>query len=91
MTMVDSRTTYARDISKLLIENYGSRVRIFNSRIPMSVRAAEISAEGTSIYKHDSNGKVAKAYQSLTEYHGDRFGGSLIGYVGLITVTMAYN
>ena len=67
MTMVDSRTTYARDISKLLIENYGSRVRIFKSRIPMSVRAAEISAEGTSIYKHDSNGKVAKAYQSLTE------------------------
>ena len=56
MTMVDSRTTYSRDISKLLIENYGSRVRIFNSRIPMSVRAAEISAEGTSIYKHDSNG-----------------------------------
>ena len=66
MTMVDSRTTYARDISKLLIENY-SRVRIFNSSIPMSVRAAEISAEGTSIYKHDPYGKVAKAYQSLTE------------------------
>ena len=65
MTMVDSRTTYARDISKLLIENYGSR--IFNSSIPMSVRAAEISAEGTSIYKHDPYGKVAKAYQSLTE------------------------
>lgn len=67
MTMVDSRTTYARDISKLLIKNYGSRVRIFTSSIPMSVRAAEISAEGTSIYKHDPNGKVAKAYQSLTE------------------------
>ena len=67
MTMVDSRTTYARDISKFMIENYGSRVRIFNSSIPMSVRAAEISAEGTSIYKHDPNGKVAKAYQSLTE------------------------
>ena len=64
MTMVDSRTTYARDISKLLIENYGSRVRIFENSIPMSVRAAEISAEGTSIYKHDPNGK---AYQSLTE------------------------
>lgn len=67
MTMVDSRTTYARDISKLLIKNYGSRVRIFTSSIPMSVRAAEISAEGTSIFKHDPNGKVAKAYQSLTE------------------------
>ncbi|MFR0908879.1 MAG: ParA family protein [Lachnospiraceae bacterium] len=67
MTMVDSRTNYAKDISRLVVENYGSRVKVFNSSIPMSVRAAEISAEGTSIYKHDPNGKVAKAYQSLTE------------------------
>ena len=67
MTMVDSRTNYAKDISRLVVENYGSRVKVFNSSIPMSVRAAEISAEGTSIYKHDPNGKVAKAYQSFTE------------------------
>ena len=67
LTMVDNRTNYARDISNLLIENYGSRVRIFENSIPMSVRAAEISAEGVSIYKHDPNGKVASAYQSLTE------------------------
>ena len=62
MTMGDSRTTYGRDTSKV-----GRRVRIFNRSLPISVRAAEISAEGTSIYKHDPNGKVAKAYQSLTE------------------------
>ena len=67
LTMVDNRTNYARDISNLLIENYGSRVRIFENSIPMSVRAEEISAEGVSIYKHDPNGKVASAYQSLTE------------------------
>ena len=67
LTMVDNRTNYAKDISNLLIENYGSRVRIFENSIPMSVRAAEISAEGVSIYKHDPNGKVASAYQSLTE------------------------
>ena len=67
LTMVDNRTNYARDISNLLIENYGSRVRIFENSIPMSVRAAEISVEGVSIYKHDPNGKVASAYQSLTE------------------------
>ena len=42
-------------------------MRIFENSIPMSVRAAEISAEGVSIYKHDPNGKVASAYQSLTE------------------------
>ena len=67
LTMVDNRTNYAKDISYLLIENYGNRVRIFENSIPMSVRAAEISAEGVSIYKHDPNGKVASAYQSLTE------------------------
>ena len=66
LTMVDSRTNYARDISALLIENYGSKVRIFENSIPISVRAAEISAEGVSIYQHDPKGKVASAYQSLT-------------------------
>lgn len=67
LTMVDSRTNYARDISAMLKEAYGSRVRIFENVIPMSVRAAEISAEGVSIYEHDPKGKVASAYYSLTE------------------------
>lgn len=66
LTMVDSWTNYARDISELLIENYGSKVRIFENSIPISVRAAEISAEGINIYRHDPKGKVASAYQSLT-------------------------
>ncbi len=67
LTMVDKRTNYARDISVMLQEAYGSRVRIFSNHIPMSVRAAEISAEGVSIYSHDPQGKVAEAYLSLTK------------------------
>ncbi len=67
LTMVDSRTNYARDISAMLVENYGSRVRIFENSIPISVRAAEISAEGISIYRHDPKGRVADAYRFLTE------------------------
>lgn len=67
ITMVDTRTNYAKEISTLLVENYGRKVRIFTNSIPASVRAAEISAEGVSIYKHDPEGKVALAYQSLTE------------------------
>ena len=51
----------------LLRENYGSKIRIFENSIPFSVRAAEVSAEGISIFQHDPNGKVAAAYQSLTE------------------------
>ena len=67
LTMVDSRTNYARDISVLLFENYGSKVKIFTNFIPTSVRAAEISAEGVSIFKHAPNGKVAFAYSALVE------------------------
>ena len=67
LTIVDNRTNYARDITSLLIETYGSKVRIFENSIPMSVRAAETSAEGVSIYQHDPKGRVAGAYQSLTE------------------------
>lgn len=67
LTMVDSRTNYARDITNLLIEQYGNQVKIFPSKIPVSVRVAESPAEGVSIYRHDPKGKVASAYQSLTE------------------------
>ena len=35
--------------------------------IPRSVRAAEISAEGKSIFQHDPKGKVAEAYRILTK------------------------
>ena len=67
MTMVDSRTNYAKEIMQLLEEGYGSQVRFFKNNIPLSVRAAEISAIGVSIYEHDPKGKVAQAYSSLTK------------------------
>jgi chromosome partitioning protein len=67
LTMVDSRTNYAREIMQLLEEGYGSQIRFFKNNIPLSVRAAEISAIGVSIYEHDPNGKVAEAYRSLTK------------------------
>ncbi len=66
LTMVNERTNYAKDIMALLHEAYGGKLKIFDSLIPLSVRAAEISAEGKSIYAHDPHGKVAEAYRLLT-------------------------
>ena len=66
MTMTDSRTNYGREIDALIRQVYGSKIRVFEQPIPHSVRAAEISAEGRSIFAHDLKGKVAAAYQSLT-------------------------
>ena len=67
LTMVDSRTNNGREISALLRETYGSRIRVFDAEIPRSVRAAEISAEGKSIFAHDPGGKVAQADHALTK------------------------
>ena len=67
LTMVDSRTNYAKDISALLRETYGTKLKVFDTDIPHSVRAAEISAEGKSIFAHDPKGKVAEGYRELTK------------------------
>ena len=67
LTMVDQRTNYAREVSDLLRRTYGGKIRVFSTDIPHSVRAAETSAEGKSIYLHDPKGKVAQAYAQLTK------------------------
>ena len=67
LTMVDGRTNYAKDISSLIRETYGSQIKVFATDIQHSVRAAEISAEGKSIFRHDPKGKVANAYRILTK------------------------
>ena len=67
LTMVDYRTNYAKDITAKLRETYGSRIAIFETAIPMSVKAAETSAEGVSIYSHCPKSKVAEAYRNLTQ------------------------
>ena len=45
ITMADMRTNYSREIVELLRGSYGSELRIFESIIPRSIRAAEISGE----------------------------------------------
>ena len=42
-------------------------IEIFDTVIPMSVKAAETSAEGVSIFSHCLNGKVARAYETIAE------------------------
>ena len=66
LTKVDRRTNFARDISEQIRDVYGNNIHIFENCIPMSVRAAETTAEGKSIYLHDPKGIVAEGYRHLT-------------------------
>lgn len=61
ITMANMQTTYTKEIIELLRESYGSHLKIFESIIPQSIRAAEISAEGKSIYLHDPSRSLCLA------------------------------
>jgi len=72
LTMVDSRTNFAKDISQLIRNTYGNNLKVFKTEIPFSIKAAEASASGKSIFSYDKNGKAADAYRALTkEVAGD--------------------
>lgn len=65
-TMVDFRTVYAREIFEKIHRTYSDTVGTIETYIPLSVKAAETSAEGMSIFRYCKEGKVALAYESLT-------------------------
>ena len=67
MTMVDSRTNNAREITRALRDALGININVFNIEIPRSVRATECPNAGESIFVHDPGGKVAMAYAELAK------------------------
>ena len=66
LTMVDNRTNNAKNIIMSLRQT-GDQLRIFDTEVPYSVRAAEISIGGKSIFAYDRRGKVAAAYENLAK------------------------
>jgi len=66
LTMVETRANFTREIISLIESAYGGKIHIFGEHIPRSIRAAETSAYGKSIYLHDPKGKAAAAYTALT-------------------------
>ena len=67
LTMVDNRTNFAKDISFVLRRDYGDKLCVFKTEIPLSIRAAETSEKGKSIYAYDPKGIAAKAYEAFTK------------------------
>jgi len=68
ITMMDGRTNLAKTMATQLRETHERiRIRVFETEIPLSVRAAESSAASRSIFRHDNKGKVAAAYKQFAE------------------------
>lgn len=67
LTLVDGRTNMAKETASAIRNTFGSHLRIFNTSIPMGVKAAEASAEGMSILKYAPSSPVAEAYKDFSK------------------------
>ena len=68
LTLADMRTNLARATADSLKQNYGRVIRVYQTVIPVSVKAAETSAAGKSIFCYDKNSAAAKAYEAFTRW-----------------------
>ena len=53
LTLVDGRTNLAKSTVEAQRENFGCRIRIYWTTIPIAVKAAEVSSKGKSIYAYE--------------------------------------
>ncbi len=67
LTLVDGRTNLAKSTVEALRENFGCRIRIYRTTIPVAVKAAEVSSKEKSIYAYEPNSTVSKAYADFTK------------------------
>lgn len=64
-TLYDGRSTLAQDVSQSLSDHFGTKM--FDAKIPRSIRLAEAPAHGQVIFKFAKSSKGAVAYQALTK------------------------
>lgn len=67
LTLVDGRTKLSKSTKEAIVNDYGKYLEIFDTQIPMGIKAAETAISGKSIFAYDNNSKVAKAYVDFTK------------------------
>ncbi len=66
LTMAND-TNFRRDIVAGVKENFGKYLPVMEAVIPSTVRLAEISTADKSIFRHEPNGRAARAYGTLVK------------------------
>ena len=65
LTKVQPGANHPKQIIEVIRQEYGGNIPVFESRIPLSIKAADASVARTSVLKYAASSKVAKAYQAL--------------------------
>ena len=67
MTMCDERTKLFREAKALLDGFCEDKIRIFNTRIPSTVKVGEANYSSVSVIELDANNKAAIAYTEFAK------------------------
>lgn len=67
ITKAQSGANHPKEIAKIIREGYGEHIPIFETSIPLSVRAADASAAGESILAYAPHSPIAKAYELFAD------------------------
>ncbi|MFA5309982.1 MAG: AAA family ATPase [Dehalococcoidales bacterium] len=66
-TMTNPRTLHSREVIEVTKRAFGSRIRVFETAIPVSVRFKEAPAAGMTILKYAPTSEGAEAYRLLAK------------------------
>ena len=66
-TMTDPRTLHCKEVIEVTKRAFGSRIRVFDTLIPISVRFKEAPAAGESSLTYAASSNGANAYRLFTE------------------------
>lgn len=66
-TMFNKQLKFHNEVFDIVKNTYGGYFRIFDTKIPVSVRVTETQAHGLSIFDYDPKGKIAEAYTAFVK------------------------
>lgn len=67
LTKSQHGANHPKRIAEIIKEKYGAHIPVFETVIPLSVRAADASATGGSVLAYDPGGSVAAAYGAFAD------------------------
>ena len=65
ITLADMQTKVGKTTLQTLQNNYGSKIKIYDTIIPMGVKAVEGTMAGKSLFNYDKNSKPTIAYENF--------------------------
>lgn len=66
-TMANARTLHCKEVIDVTKKAFGSKIRVFDTVIPVSVRLKEAPAAGKTILSYDSSSPGAVSYRQFTK------------------------